>query len=140
MGAQRGGDVLLKIERDSVFETLAGLRTKRIAFDARAIDVTDAESAGRWRELLADAGVRRASIAGSGLFKDASSDETLRAAFFGRGVERFEVVVPDFGTVRGPFQIVTLEYAGAHDGEATFEIALESAGELIFEADAGTGA
>ena len=134
MGAQRGSDVLLKIERNGAFETVAGLRTKRLSFDARAIDVTDAESAGRWRELLADAGVRRASVAGSGLFKDAASDEAVRALFFGGGVGRFQVIVPEFGAIEGPFQVARLEYAGAHDGEATFEIALESAGELMFGA------
>ena len=136
MAAQRGSDVLLKIERDGAFETVAGLRTKRLAFDARTIDVTDAESAGRWRELLADAGVRRASVEGAGLFKDAPSDAAIRALFFGGGVGRFQLIVPDFGAIEGPFQVARLEYAGAHDGEATFEIALESAGEIRFGAAA----
>jgi TP901-1 family phage major tail protein len=36
--------------------------------------------------------------------------------------------------VTGPFQIIALEYAGRHDGEMTFEIALESAGALSFAA------
>ena len=134
MGAQPGSDVLLKIMRDGAFVTVAGLRTKSIRFDARTVDVTDAESAGRWRELLEGAGVRRAAIAGSGLFKDAASDEAMRALFFGGGVGRFQVIVPDFGAIKGPFQIVRLDYGGAYDGEATFEIALESAGELMFGA------
>jgi TP901-1 family phage major tail protein len=43
-----------------------------------------------------------------------------------------EIVIPDFGTVTGPFQITSLEYAGNHDAEATFEIALSSAGEITF--------
>jgi len=42
--------------------------------------------------------------------------------------------VPDFGTVEGPFQVSTLEYAGQHDGEMTFDLALESAGQLSFTA------
>lgn len=136
MGAQRGGDVLLKIARNGGYETVAGLRTKRMSFDARTVDVTDAESAGRWRELLADAGVRRAAITGSGLFKEAGSDEAIRALFFGGGIARFQLIVPEFGTIEGPFQIARLDYAGAYDGEATFEIALESAGELTFGATA----
>ena len=36
-------------------ETVAGLRSRRIAFNTEAVDITDAESAGRWRELLAGA-------------------------------------------------------------------------------------
>ena len=43
-------------------------------------------------------------------------------------------MLPDFGTVEGPFQITALEYTGSHDGEATFDVALESAGALSFEA------
>ena len=134
MVAQRGKDILLKIEDGGSFVSVAGLRTKRLSFDAATVDVTDADSAGRWRELLAGAGVRRASVAGSGLFKDAASDEMMRAAFFGGGVRAWQIVVPDFGTIEGPFQIAALEYAGEYDGEATFEIALESAGALGFEA------
>jgi TP901-1 family phage major tail protein len=46
----------------------------------------------------------------------------------------WQVVIPDFGKVSGAFQIAALEYSGAHDGEVVFEIALESAGQLTFEA------
>jgi TP901-1 family phage major tail protein len=43
-------------------------------------------------------------------------------------------VIPDFGMLSGPFQITALEYTGNHDGEVAFEIALESAGVISFEA------
>jgi predicted secreted protein len=36
--------------------------------------------------------------------------------------------------VEGPFQIVALEFSADHAGEVTFELALESAGQLSFEA------
>ena len=42
-------------------------------------------------------------------------------------------MIPDFGTVEGPFQITALDYAGEHDGEATYEVTLVSAGQLAFE-------
>ena len=136
MGAQRGKDLLLKLDFDEngVFETVAGLRTRRLAFNAETVDVTNADSAGRWRELLEGAGVRRAALTGSGIFKDAGSDASVRELFFEGGVRTWQVVVPDFGTVSGPFQVSALEYAGEHDGEVTFEIALESAGALSFAA------
>ncbi|MEM7567542.1 MAG: phage tail tube protein, partial [Pseudomonadota bacterium] len=37
-----------------------------------------------------------------------------------------------FGTIEGPFQITNFELAGNHEGEVTFEIALESAGAITF--------
>ena len=43
-----------------------------------------------------------------------------------------EVVIPDFGTLQGPFQVAALEYAGAFDGEATFALTLASAGAVSF--------
>ena len=134
MVAQRGRDLLVKMEAGGAFTTVAGLRTKRLAFNSETVDVTDADSAGRWRELLAAAGVQRASVSGSGIFKDAASDAAMRSAFFSGAIGRWQFLVPDFGTVEGPFQITALEYSGAHDGEVTFEVSLESAGAVGFAA------
>lgn len=134
MVAQKGKDLLLKVLDGSTYITIAGLRSKRLAFNAETVDVTDGESAGRWRELLAGAGVQRASLSGAGLFKDQASDARVRSAFFAGEILSWQVVIPDFGTVAGLFQITALEYAGAHDGEVTFELALESAGQLSFGA------
>ena len=135
MAAQSGKDMLLKLDESGSgsFVTVAGLRTRSLAFNAAAIDVTDAESAGRWRELLAGGGIKRAAVAGSGIFKDASSDATIRALFFAGTIRSWQLILPDFGTVEGPFQIVALEFAADHTGEVTFELALESAGQLSFE-------
>jgi TP901-1 family phage major tail protein len=135
MAAQKGKDLLLKVHDGvSTHVTVAGLRARRIAFNAEAVDVTATESAGRWRELLAGAGVQRAALSGSGIFKDVASDARVRALFFGAEIVTWQIIIPDFGTIIGPFQITALEYAGNHDGEVTFEIALESAGALTFGA------
>ena len=134
MVAQKGKDLLLKIDNAGVFATVAGLRTKRLAFNAQAVDVTDAESAGRWRELLAGAGVQRASLTASGIFKDQASDAMVRGAFFAGTILVWQILIPAFGTVSGPFQVTALEYSGEHNGEIRFELALESAGSLTFEA------
>jgi TP901-1 family phage major tail protein len=136
MGAQKGKDLLLKLDAagGTNFQTVAGLRTKRIAFNAETVEITDAESAGRWRELLGGAGVQRASLSGSGIFKDAASDAAMRRLFFEAGIAPFQIAVPDFGLVSGPFQVTALEYSGEHNGEVAFEVTLESAGALAFEA------
>lgn len=134
MVAQKGRDLLLKIENGVGFATVAGLRSKRLAFNTQIVDVTDSDSAGRWRELLGGAGVQRAAVSGSGIFKDQASDALVRTVFFNGTISDWQIVIPDFGTVSGPFQVAALEYSGAHDGEILFEIALESAGALTFEA------
>ena len=134
MAAQKGKDLLLKIANGGSFVTVAGLRSKRLAFNSETVDVTDADSAGRWRELMAGAGVQRASLSGAGIFKDAQSDGLIRAGFFSGAIADWQLAIPDFGTVQGPFQITALEYTGNHDGEVTFDVALESAGALSFSA------
>lgn len=134
MVAQKGKDLLLKISDGASYVTVAGLRSRRLAFNAETVDVTDAESAGRWRELLGGAGVQRASLTGAGIFKDQASDALVRTAFFAGTILSWQVVIPDFGTLAGPFQITALEYSGEHNGEVRFELALESAGYLAFGA------
>ena len=134
MAAQKGKDLLIKIADGAGFTTVAGLRSRRIAFNAETVDITHAESADRWRELLDGAGVKRASISGRGLFKDAATDELMRQTFFDGAVKNFQIVIPDFGTVAGAFQITNLEFAGEYNGEVTYEMAMESAGALAFTA------
>ena len=136
MTAQSGKDLLIKIDMtgDGLYETAAGLRATRISFNAESVDVTSLESQGGWRELLAGAGVKSAAISGSGIFKDAATDERFRQVFFDGEVPSLRIIIPDFGTVEGPFQITSIEYAGQLQGEATYEVAMASAGELQFTA------
>jgi TP901-1 family phage major tail protein len=136
MAAQKGKDLLVKLDMSGGgdFQTVAGLRATRITFNAQSVDVTNIGSAGRWRELLAGAGVRSAAISGSGVFRDEASDARAREIFFAGEIPSFQVIVPDFGVIEGAFQITSIEYSGSHDGEAVSELALASAGALTFTA------
>ncbi|MFI0477361.1 phage major tail protein, TP901-1 family [Paracoccus jiaweipingae] len=134
MTVQNGRDLLIKMDMtgEGQFQTIAGLRASRLGFNAETVDVTSLDSEGGWRELLAGAGVRSASISGSGVFRDAATDGRARQIFFDGEVPRFQVVIPDFGIVEGAFQITALEYAGSYNGEATYEMSMASAGALSF--------
>ncbi len=134
MAAQSGKDLLIKLDMtgDGQFETVAGLRATRISFNAETVDVTSLESQGRWRELLGGAGVKAAQVSGSGVFRDAATDERARQIFFDGSTPDFQVIIPGFGIVQGPFQMTSIEYAGSHNGEATYELTLASAGALSF--------
>ena len=137
MAAQRGKDILLKIGDGAVpqvFTTVAGLRARTISLNAKTIDATDGDSAGRWRELLSGAGVRSAAVSGQGVFRDAASDAAIREAFFAQDARTWRLIVPDFGTLEGPFLVTALEYAGENEGEASFAMSLASAGEITFGA------
>ena len=135
MSAQKGKDLLVKIDDGTgVFTTVAGMRSRRITFNTDTVDITNAESVDRWRELLDGAGVRRASNSGQGLFRDQASDALIRQSFFDGTIKNYQIVLPDFGTVAGAFQITSLEFAGEHNGEVTYNLALDSAGALTFTA------
>jgi TP901-1 family phage major tail protein len=137
MAGQKGRDVLIKIgdgETPEAFVTVAGIRAKTISLNARTVDGTSGESTDAWRELIAGAGVKSASVSGAGVFKDASSDALIQQAFFAQTANNFELVIPDFGTLAGSFLIESLDYSGDHDGEAAFAITLASAGPLTFTA------
>jgi TP901-1 family phage major tail protein len=137
MASQRGRDVLLKIgdgANPEQFLTVAGIRAKTIALSAKTVDATSAESPEAWRELLAGAGVKQASVSGAGVFKDAASDALIREVFFTQTARIWRLVVPDFGVLEGRFLVEQLDYGGEHDGEAVFSIRLQSAGALGFTA------
>jgi TP901-1 family phage major tail protein len=134
MAAQRGKDLLLKADTtgEGSFTTIAGLRARSIDFNAATVDITHTESEGAWRELLAGAGMKSAKLSGSGIFKDAASDALMRELCFSGTIRCWQIVIPDFGVVEGPFQITSLQFSGNHDNELTFDVALESAGALNF--------
>ncbi len=137
MSGQKGRDVLIKISdggAPEAFFTVAGIRAKTISLNARTVDGTSGESEGAWRELIAGAGVKSASVSGAGVFKDAASDALLQQAFFTQAAKTFQLVVPGFGVLEGPFLVEALDYSGDHDGEAAFSLTLVSAGALSFEA------
>jgi TP901-1 family phage major tail protein len=134
MTAQRGRDLLIKIGDGASpenFTSVAGLRATTLAFNSAMVDITNADSADMWRELL-EGGVKSATVSGSGVFKDAASDASLRTAFFNMAVGNFQIVIPSFGTVTGPFKITALQYDGPYDGEVKLSLSLASAGALTF--------
>lgn len=137
MAGQKGRDVLIKIgdgDTPEAFTTIAGIRAKTISLNARTVDGTSGESAGAWRELIAGAGVKSASVSGAGVFKDAASDALIQEAFFTQSARTFQLVIPDFGLLEGPFLVEALDYSGDHDGEAAFAVTLASAGAISFSA------
>ncbi len=133
MAAQSGRDMLVKIKNTSgEFITLAGLRTKSFRLNAKAVDITNSDSAQGWKELLPGAGVKSADISGAGIFRDSASDALARSAFFEQSINEYQFIIPDFGVITGPFLLTALSYAGSYQGEATYELTLLSAGAPSF--------
>lgn len=138
MAAQKGDSLLIKVGDGATptegFTTIAGLRTKTLTINAEQVDITNADTTSKMRQLLAGAGIVSLSVSGDGVFTDAATDTTLKTEMLAQTIKNYQVVVPGFGTFEGAFQLTQLEYAGEYNGEATWSLALESAGDVTFAA------
>jgi TP901-1 family phage major tail protein len=131
MAAQPGKNILLQLNTTgTTFVDAAGLRTKSVRLNKEVVDITNSDSAGRWREHLAGATVKSLSLQGSGVFLDVAVDETIRSNFNADANMNMKVIIPDYGTWSGAFTLTSLEYAGEHNGEVTYSMTWESAGTI----------
>lgn len=135
MAAQKGRDLLFKIyDGTSAYATIGGLRNSEIKFNSEMVDITDFESADQFRELLANAGVKSISVSGSGIFKDDAAFEDVHGYFTAQSHETYQIIVPDFGTYEGSFQVTELTVSGEYNGQVQYNVSLESAGTVSFTA------
>lgn len=136
MAVQKGVSALLKIDTTGlgVFADVGGARVVGASFNNQPVDATSAASTGQWRQLVDAAGIISMDISFSGVFQDDSQDTLLDTKFRGRLLTDFQVVVPDFGTYEGSFIITNYSFNGSHDDVVTFELALQSGGEITFTA------
>tara|TARA_Y100001937_G_scaffold54874_1_gene75610 strand:+ start:246 stop:659 length:414 start_codon:yes stop_codon:yes gene_type:complete len=134
MAAQKGSAMLLKIGNGGspeTFTTVGGLRSTSITQNDEAVDITTKDSSAK-RQLLAQAGVQSLTISGSGVFTDAASEQDMRADVGSSSFTNYQILIPHLGTYTGAFMISSLEYAGEFNGEVTYSVTLESAGDITF--------
>lgn len=136
MAAQKGLEMLVKADSDGAgtYQTLAGLRSASFKLDKETVDITSQDDTSRYRQLFAGAGIKSMSVSGSGVFKDAAADATMRSYWANDTIRNFQVIIPSFYSVTGLMVVASIEYAGEHNGEATWSFTLESAGDLTFAA------
>ncbi len=137
MAAQKGSAIVVSFKDDAgspAYNVIGGFRTRNISFNAEAVDITNANSTGIWRELLNEAGVRSASLSGEGVFVDDAAAEAVRDAFFENELRDAKILIPDFGTFEGQWKVTALQLAGEYNREVTHSMTLESAGAITFTA------
>ncbi len=135
MAAQKGSLFLLKVgdggSPTETFTTVGGLRATRFTLNNQLVDSSNKDS-GAWRNILANAGIRSLTISGSGVFLDSASEETVRANAFASSVNNYRITMGNGDYLTGAFQITSYERSGDYDGEETYSITLESAGNITF--------
>jgi len=132
MGAQYGRDVLIKMDVDGTFTTLAGAKSAQLKLSDANANVSSADSPGAWQELLMGAGMMALMVSGSGVIKSSAVEKRLLSNKLNRVAPDFQMIVPGVGTFQGAFAIGDLQYDGNFDGEATYSFSFDSAEELAF--------
>jgi TP901-1 family phage major tail protein len=136
MAAQIGLNMLVKVDSDGAgtYLTIAGGQTLSMKLNREQVDITSQDDVSRYRQLIADAGVKSVDITIRGVFKDAAADATARNYWQNDIMRNWQMILPSFQQVTGPFQVSNIEYSGSHNGEVQYDFSLSSAGDLTWVA------
>ena len=133
MAAEKGSAFLLKVGDGGspvAYQTVAGLRTTQLSVNGEMVAITSKDSGG-WRELLSGAGVRSVSVSGAGVFTGSAAETRLRNNALSGQIDDYRLSFEGGETMTGRFLITRLDYAGDHNGERTYTLALESSGPVV---------
>jgi TP901-1 family phage major tail protein len=134
--AEKGSALLLKRGDGGgteVFTAVAGIRSRGLSINGETVDATNDDSSG-WRELVAGAGITSLSLSGSGVVTNNADAKSMVGDCTSKLLTNYEIVVPGIGTFSGAFQLTTFDFAGEHNGEATYNLSMESSGTITFVA------
>lgn len=139
MTAQKGQSLVIKAEDTAggdAWTTIAGLRTTSFSVNNESVDITNKDTTSKWRQLLEGAGVSSLSISGAGVFTDSAVEDIVRVRAFTPtdNIWNYQIVMPNGDEIEGAFLISSYERAGEHNGEETYSLSLESAGDITFTA------
>ena len=124
MAASSGRDFTIK----KAATILAGLRENSISFDGSPVDVTDKTDSG-FRTLAGFAGMKSFDLSASGVLDDAVLRDLAMDPTSTLLLTDVTLEFADGGVVAGDVYVASVDFAGAHDGENTYDVSLQSSGE-----------
>lgn len=131
MAAKAGRDGVLSIYNGTSYVAVGGLRPKTLKFDETNVDVTTADSSGRWREMLNGAGVRSVEIDGSGIYQQDAGIKLVLAAFNNGTKATMRFAHSGIGIqVDADFIVDSISIENPYDNASNFSIRLQSAGAV----------
>ncbi|WP_131114298.1 phage tail tube protein [Lichenihabitans psoromatis] len=138
MSASPGKSLLLRVNTaGSTFVTAGGLRTKQIKRSVGKVDVTNADSAGRWQELLPGAAVQSLAFSASDfVWLNDAAYQAFRTAFDSGVMLVCQIVYPGAGYYQGNFVITQLDEQAPFDKEITSSLTIESSQTPVWSAGA----
>ena len=128
--ARLGRNLLLRDGTGTAATVVAAMRNTKFTIAGQSVDVTDKDSPGQYRELLAGAGVSSVSVSASGLLHGNTQGHVFANRALSRSISNYRLEFDNGDTLEGPFQIVSFEATGQYQGEQTYDLTLESAGSM----------
>lgn len=134
MPASSGKSLLLRVNTTaSTFVTAGGLRTKQVKRSVAKVDVTSADSAGHWQELLPGAAIQSMSFAATDfVWLNDAAYTAFRAAFEGGTLLVCQIVYPGAGYYQGNFVVTQLDDQAPFDKEVSSSLTLESSQQPVW--------
>lgn len=131
MAANAGRNWALYVLIAGAYVAVAGLRTRSFTANNTNIDVTTADSAGRWRELLGGAAIQSIDMDAAGIHQNDASAKTLFAAATTSTLQTMRLVTTGI-QIDGQFLIDSYKSDGPYNEATTFEVKLLSSGQPTF--------
>lgn len=134
MAAQSGTTWALSVRTTAspaAYTALAGLRTRSFKINNSPVDVTTADSTGRWRELLGDTGVVELEIDAAGLYQKDAPNHLLPSLVASGTSTIFQFVSGASSpgiTIVGSFVVSEYQASAAYNEATTFTVKLMSTG------------
>lgn len=134
----KGRLVLLKVfapaantANNSEAVSVLSARTTELTINSESVDITDKSQAG-WRILGEDMGLKSMSISLDGVFTNSAVENTIRSYATTGNVFTALVSTESGDKWKGLFYIPSYSRSGVYNGEETFSITLESAGQITY--------
>ena len=128
MAAQTGRSLLLKFGTGTAATTAASCRTTGFTIAGEAVDVTNKDSTGQFRELLAAAGIASMQIQVAGLLAGGTQDLDFANRAGSRTLDLYTLAFDSANTVVGSFQVTSFGVSGGYNDAQEFTATLESSG------------
>jgi TP901-1 family phage major tail protein len=113
-----------------LFRTLGGLRSKEFSFSSEAVDVTNVDSE-EWKSMLDNAGIRSASVSGSGVYTSEDVFQEFRSDFLNNALTCIMLIDAKTKELyEGCFKISELSVSGDYDAEGQYSMSAESSGPV----------
>lgn len=106
---------------------IAGLRENSVSFDGSPVDITSKSDSG-FRTMASFAGVKSFDISASGVLTDDIFLDIVSTPATSQLLTDVSIEYANGDVISGSIYIASCEFAGAHDGENTYTLSLQSSG------------